>query len=343
MAVHVGLHVAHFLFGAGDCRGEHLHEQVLGVLGGLGHYARGHHLGEIVEAHDVGFLVAELDDLLDDGEVGVGACRGQRGVSLVHGFAEAAVVGILEYREARGRVEGEDVEAVEAAVLGFLGCLCDGGFGQAGEVGFVVNHDVEGVGGVQQVAVILDEEFREFVVDLYELSLFVGGERCALFGELAVVFLHHTLLHRGELQLVAVVVDLLDALEEGIVEVDVVLCLVEQGDGFVGHSGEGVVGHSAVIVVEDGGHTLQDGGGVFEREDGVVEVGHRAVAHDVVDGLFLFRDTGFDGRDEVRNPDLLERRNLILGGVWLQERVFVVLRHNRWCLCGEEQCQSRGG
>ena len=63
------LHVGDFFSRAGHCRGEHLHQQILGGFGSLGHYARCHHLGEVVEAHNLRLLGAKSHDLFYDRNV----------------------------------------------------------------------------------------------------------------------------------------------------------------------------------------------------------------------------------------------------------------------------------
>ena len=85
MLVSVGLHVLHLLVRALHGRLEHLHQQVGGVFGSLGHHSRRHHACEVLETHDVGLLVAQLHYLGDDGHIGVVAIRSQAGVALVHG------------------------------------------------------------------------------------------------------------------------------------------------------------------------------------------------------------------------------------------------------------------
>ena len=158
MLVCVSLHVLHLLVRALHGRLEHLHQQVGGVFGSFGHHTRRHHACEILEAHDVGLLVAQLHNLGDDGQVGVVAIRSQAGVALVDGFAQTAVVGILQHGESARGMEGEYPQPLQAALLGLLGGYGHRRLGQTRQVVLVIYHNGELVGGVQQVAVILYEQ-----------------------------------------------------------------------------------------------------------------------------------------------------------------------------------------
>ena len=239
-------------------------------------------------------------------------------------------------------MEGEHPEAVEAAGLRLLGGDCLRRLRKPGEVGLVVDRHEEVVGGRKEVLVESDEEGGQLVVDLHQLGLLLRSEGRALLGKLAVVFLREALLHVGHPLTVAVVVDALDALEEELVEVELVVGLVEKRDGLLGHGGELIGAHRPVVGVEHRRHPLQDRRHVLQREDRVVEVGGRPVADYVVDVLLHLLDAGLDGRDEVGGLDLAEGRDLILCRVGLQKRIVLGLRHNRILGCPQQQ-YGRGG
>ena len=219
-------------------------------------------------------------------------------------------------------------QTVQTTVFGFLRCLSYGRLRKSGEVFLVIYRDIESVCGGKKVTVILDEEFGQFVVYLHKLGFFVGGECSALFRKTSVIFLHKAFLHRSESHLVAAVIDLLYPLEKHLVKIDFVGGIVEQGNCLVGYFRELRSGEGFLIVIEHTRHTLQNGREVFQREDGVVEIRHRAVAGDVEKVCLLLGDSRLDCREEIRCLDFVERRNAILGVVWLHERIFSFLCHN---------------
>ena len=237
-------------------------------------------------------------------------------------------------------MESEHPQTVETALAGLFGSLSHRRFGKSGKIRLVIYRHRELVGGFEQIAVELDKELGKLVVHLHKLFLLVGGKGGSLLSETAVVFLHHSFLHRREAHLVAHVVDAFDALEESVVEVHLVGGFVEHRYGLLRHRGELGSGERLLIMVEHPLHTLKNRREILERKNGVVEIGNGAVARDVAQVLILLGYTGLDSRNEIRNLYLVEGRDAILRVVGLQKGIFSLLCHDLRT-CGEQKRSGR--
>ena len=212
-SVNICLHILHFFSSTLSGRSEDLHHEVFSSFRSAGHNARSHHLSEVVEAHDSSLLSAESDDLLNDRDIACFASSSECSVALVHCFTETAVVGILKHRETAWSVKSEHPETVEVASLSFFSSCADRRSREACEILFIINYDEEVVGSLKKVAVVLDKELRQLVVDLYQFFLLFSRESSTLLCETTIVFFDYALLNSVELHLAKVVINALDALE----------------------------------------------------------------------------------------------------------------------------------
>ena len=315
------LHLSHFLGHLSLGGLPDAEQQLLGSLRSGSHLVGSHERSEIGEAHDGSFLGAGFDDLLNDGEIVVVAALSVAGVSAPHFLAEVAVVGILEDRQTRGSVESEDPFALFAALLGLGSGVGHCGSGDAGEVGLIVDYDLESIVGVEQIFVEFDVEIGEAVVHLLELRLLVVGEESAVEGEVAVDVLDCADLIVGEAERVAGVVEGLDAAEEAVVHHHLI------GESAVlreDRVGDGAKLGSRVGLGERHEHrhdALECGGEIVKGEDGVVESRSLGVVDNRVDGGASLGHAGLEGGHVVGDFDFLEGRDLIGGVVRLHERV----------------------
>ena len=166
-------------------------------------------------------------------------------------------------------MEGEDPFAFHATALGLVGSLGDARLGQAAKARRVLDYDFEGVGGVEKVFVECQIEVGKLGVDGLEFLFLVGIEEGAVANEALVIFLYGAAL--VGLEALAVVVDGLDALEEGVVHGHLVaelrVCRIEfLGDFY--HLGRRV---RLVEGEEYHGHAVEDFARTLKGHDGVVE------------------------------------------------------------------------
>lgn len=120
-----------------------------GVLAVAGHAALEGEGGEVLVAEELGFFVAEGEDLLDEGGVVVGGVEADGGGGLPEGFAEFWVFGVLHDGGHGGGLEGEAVGALGEVFrcgVGGGGGFC--GVWEAGEFCFVCDEEFPCVGGV---------------------------------------------------------------------------------------------------------------------------------------------------------------------------------------------------
>ena len=93
-------------------------------------------------------------------------------------------------------------------------------------------------------------------------------------------------------------------------------------------------------MIEHTADALQYRRQILQREDCVVKIRHRTIAYYVEDSLVLLGYTGLDCRYEIGSLDFVERSDLILRVIRLQERV-LTFSHNVWSLRGEQHCAGR--
>ena len=185
----------------------------------------------------------------------------------------------------------------------------------------------------------MDEELRELLVHLYEFRFLLCREGGTILRKHLVIFLYQTLLHRSEFRFVAILIYGLDALEELVVEHHFIVCIIEHRDCLVGHDCKFGCRHALHVVIEHTSYSLECGSQVLQGEDGVVEVGHRALAQDVVDSLILLCYTGLDGGYEIFSLDLIEWSDLIFRLIRLEKGILPFC-HNGGGLGCHHQCGS---
>src|SRR5688572_7305867 len=167
-------------------------DELRGLLARTGHTVLRHQIGEMVEAEQASACLAKLQNARDDREV---LLAWQVRPTLIEREPdlppEFAVVRVVEHGNDRGRLEAKEVSAL-ATSLGSLTCRSHGGGWQATEAG-LVDEELEGVGGVEDVLGETRRLEAEFAVDAFELRLAGGIEPCAMAAKVVQRLLHEAL------------------------------------------------------------------------------------------------------------------------------------------------------
>mmetsp|Transcript_19302 Transcript_19302/g.40549 ORF Transcript_19302/g.40549 Transcript_19302/m.40549 type:complete len:474 (+) Transcript_19302:1169-2590(+) len=176
-----GLDLRHILLGRVVGGHAKLLQQLLGLVQ-VGHLGSERDLGVARVAQELGHLLPELQDPLDDDGVVDVAVRGSAEVSLVSLFPERPVLGVQHHREVRWDVEGEDpwpfLGGGVLVALG-LGCLGGQGEGRGGQpVHVLLGRDRLHVslGAIKHVVAELGGQLGELLLNGVELLLLLALE-----------------------------------------------------------------------------------------------------------------------------------------------------------------------
>ena len=142
----------------------------------------------------------------------------------VHLTAQVAVVEAGQQRLLRGVGDDDSIGSLAATTLGIFLALLDVGIAEAGELLLAVHPHHGIVGGLQYLVAPLLLQVGDAQVDGLHALLLLGGQQRSLAHELLVGLLQKLLVLALE-RLMLAVVDLADALEERIVERNLVLQL----------------------------------------------------------------------------------------------------------------------
>ena len=302
-----GLDVGQFGLGLADGGFPHLVQQTVNGLGGLCHAGLQRHGGEVVITHQTGLLQTGGHQLCADvGVVVLVAVVSAVDVAVENLLAQVAVVGILEEGHDAGVVQGEDPLAGHAVGLGGLGGCGDEVLGQSGQVFLLVNDQAEGVGLLEHVLSEGELEHGDAAVQLAQLGLTGRVEVGTAAHEVLVGLFQELLLLLVQLFLVLVLIDLLDALEQGGVQADVVAVLGEQGREFLAERLQLVVGVGAVESVEDHADLGKQGAALVQGSHGVLEGGGVGIGDDVLNLGHLLFHSGHEGGFVMLGLDALE-------------------------------------
>ncbi|MNE29045.1 hypothetical protein D3C80_1225130 [compost metagenome] len=298
MAVGQGLHVADLLVDAGDGGAPDLLQQGHGALRRLGHGVVQAHVSVGRVAQQARSLVAQLQDVGDQGLVVVG-------VAVVAAHDE---VGVGQHRIDRGAGVDDGPSPLQPALLGGHGQGVDEGVGQAAQGRAVVDDD-PGLFVRQQVAAEGGEFLRQFLADLADPDAARWRQFGAAADEVGAVQPDDALLLGRQVRRLARRLDRLDAGVEGGVLVDGVGMGGEQGlqfglDG--AELGRGQAGRQDAV---EGPRPLQRAARGLIGGHGVVEGRGGPVGGDAVDVGQLVLHGLDQGGLQVLDLDLVPRRN----------------------------------
>ena len=160
-------------------------DELQGRVARAGHTAGRREIGEVLLAEEAGLLVTEREDLTDQRCVVPGVLQADLAEAFPALATQVFVIGILQHREDRRRLQRE-APGLRLALRG-RGLLRRGerAGGQAGEALFVVDEELPGVGGIEDVLGILLRLLREVGVELRQASLPFRGQVGAVLFEIS--------------------------------------------------------------------------------------------------------------------------------------------------------------
>ena len=220
-------------------------------------------------------------------------------------LAQVAVVETGQQGLLRGVDDDNGVWGLLATRLGIFGALGDVGIGKASQV-FLLVHPHHGiVGGSGQVVAPLLLQVGDAQVDLLHPRHLVLGQQGTLAHKLLVDLLEQ-LLFLARQRIVLLVVDLLDALEERLVERYLVFEIGQHRH----HLLLNLAQFRRLVSLGEGekhaAHAVEQAVALVEGQDGVLERGRILILHDLLDVVTLVLDSRLEGRQIVRDLDLAE-------------------------------------
>ena len=225
--------VVEFALGSFHGGSPNLVEQVVDILGLLGHASLQLHVGKGVETLNLCQLQTQLYDLSRDGLVVVlVAVVATVVVHLVHLTTKVAVLGILEHGVATGALHVETVLPLSTSTLCQSSSLLYVAFRQAFEVLCIGNGDIGVVCVVQEVLCELQLQLGQLKVDFGNLLLGILAQESTATHKTLVGLIQKALLLGVEVQGLHFVVHGLDTLEQGLVHIDIVAMSREHGREF---------------------------------------------------------------------------------------------------------------
>ena len=208
-------------------------EQVVDILGLLGHACLQLHVGKGVETLYLCQLQAQVYDLSRDSFVVILVSMvATVVVHLVHLTAKVAVLGILEYWVATGTLHVETVLTLGTCALGQGSSLLYVAFRQAFKFVDIGYGDVGVVGIVKEVLCELQLQLCQLEVDFGDLLLGILAQESTATYKALVGLVEKALLLGVEVQGLHLVKYSLDTLEQSLVHVDIVAMSREQGREF---------------------------------------------------------------------------------------------------------------
>ena len=278
-------------------------------------------MGEIGKSEQFCALGAQPHHLGDDrlvvGRAAIVAAHGEGAEDL---FAQVAALGELQERLDAGARQRDHV-AVELALLRFGFHRLAHEVGQAGELGFAVDGEREGLLVGEHVLAERGAQGGKALGDFGKPLLRGVVEAGAGAAEAGVVALQHALLLGIEAERVDAAHQRIDAAEQRRVGVDLVPMPRHLRRNLALDLEQRVVGMGAGQEMEHVADPRQRPSGELQRRDGIVEARRRRIGRNGRDlGLVVGERAGI-GRPEMLGLDAVERRRLVGGGPIRQERI----------------------
>ena len=202
-----------------------------------------------------------------------------------------------------------------------LGGGIDAGLRQTRKVGFIVDDEFVASVFLQKVVAELKAQGRELLVDLAQLGLLFGIQAGTMAHEVLMVFFHHTDLLVVKTHFVAVLIHVVDALEQFRVHHDGIAMLREHRQHLLGDGNHFVVGETFVEVEKHIADTVENLARLVVRQDGVFESWCFFIVDNGLDFSLLLLDACLKSRHIVLVLDLVERRHLERCRVFGEERI----------------------
>ena len=310
------------LLGLGQCRGPHMVEQLIDIVGVLGHTILQYEVGIAVITHDVGAFQTQVHNLVDKALVVELAPEAAGGIGGPYLLAELAVLAVHQEGLQRGHIKGEHVLAlgVGIGVSGFLGghqLL----FGETVQFVHIVHNQLIAVGGFEHIIAEFLGQCSQFGVDFAETFLLVCRHVGTPAHETLVGLLQQAQLLVIELLLILVLIHLLDALEQFGIKHNVIAMLrIER------HDGVGQLLHLLVVaafqqIEKHGGHLVEQFVAVFQRDDCIAKSRLLFIGDDGIYSLLLLPHALLEGRQVVFSLDFVEWRHAVRGVPLFHKRI----------------------
>ena len=249
---------------------------------------------------------AQADDIGDQRRVvefGIAEFGGTGDIGAVHAFAQCAVIGVLQHRHVRGRVQRE----FPAGLFVRFGCGTRGiagVIGQAGEFGSGGDQMRPGIGGIEQVVAETRGQHRQPVAD-FGIALFAGGRQIgAAKAEIAHFVADDFLLRRAQrgksgtgAQRLELAVQPFMLAKFGVVLGD------SRQDGVVRFAQLGAV-HHRIEVADLTPGAMQAFIRIFQRPDKIVPVRRRGICGQSRDQCAVFGEQLVDRRSDMRGFEI---------------------------------------
>ena len=264
-------------------------------------------MGEGLIAQKLRLLDPQIDDLGHDGLVVVlivliAADR----VGSEELLPQIPILRIGQERQHAGFVGREKPGILELRPL----CGAGGGFDhtgrQTGEIGLVLDHELEGVGLGEEIAVELHLESGQPLVDLLEPALILGSQKGAVADIIAVEILQQKELLGVEVERLALVIDGLHPGKEPGIELDLVLVGRQPRRDLLLNRFDLVVGVGSAQGEKDPRHLVEHLARAIERRNGVGEGRRLWIVDDCCDLGVLTGHSLLERRDEVGLVDAIE-------------------------------------
>ena len=292
--------------GLGLVGSNELFEEAVHAVGGLGHRLLERERGVVAIAHQLAFLGSESRNLGDDGErVESARSVGTMNRSFVDTAAQVAVVKRSQKRLLRGVDDDDAIGSLAASALRIFRTLGNVGFTQSSQLltRGNPNHGVVGRCGKHVAPLLL--KLGNAHVDLLHAFHLLAGKQGARTDKAFVDFFQKLLVFALQLGII-MVVDVLDALEELLVERDFVLQVGQHGCHLLLR-----FGYDWRLV--GAGEPVEDARDAFEQHTALLESQHRVLERrfllisnyaPYVGALFL--NSFLDGRQIVSGKNLVE-------------------------------------
>ena len=158
-------------------------------------------------------------------------------------------------------------------------------------------------------------------VDLAQFGLLVGRQGGTVAHEILMILFHNADLLVVQTHFVAVLIHIIDTLEEFRVHHNGIAVLGEHGQHLFSDGNHFVVGQALVEVEEHVAHSVENFARFVERQDGVLEGWGFVVIDNCLDFSLLLLDARLKSRHVMLDFDLVERRHLERCRVFGQEGI----------------------
>ena len=241
-------------------------------------------------AHQLGPLGAQLGNLDGEGAIVILAFGGAQAIAVKQFCAQVAVLALRHEGLVDGPVDSQDPFVLPFDFQGALEVIR-----QAGQLRFVRDLDLEGLGRQQQIAAEFRGQAGEFFIDRGDFGLGLRRQGRAIAQEFTMRQLQQTGVLLVQAEAVALVIDRLNAFEEVFIEADRRGLAGQHGPDFSFQVAQRVIRVGIGDVAEHVQDLVQRGSRRIERDDRILEGRCIRIAHNRIN-VSAKLENGFLGR-----------------------------------------------